>query len=99
MFTTISLLTPFAAWVKVSSMMYCAGNRRQSTTHVWWGLKQTGIGFAKYQTVLKCVQVTEGERNGCTTRSEMFCLNLGSNSLPHINKKDGKHYRKDDYTV
>lgn len=43
MFTTISLLTPFAAWVKVSSMMYCTGNRRQSTTHVWWGLKQTGI--------------------------------------------------------
>lgn len=27
MFTTISLLTPFAAWVNVSSMIYCTGNR------------------------------------------------------------------------
>ena len=26
MFTTISLLTPFAAWVNVSSMIYCTGN-------------------------------------------------------------------------
>lgn len=26
MFTTISLLTPFAAWVNVSSMIYCKGN-------------------------------------------------------------------------
>lgn len=86
MFTTISLLTPFAAWVKVSSMMYCAGNRHQSTTHVWWGLKQTGIGFAKYQTVLKCVQVTEGERN-------RWMHNSFGNVLPQSGKQQPASYK------
>lgn len=35
MFTTISLLTPFAAWVNVSSMMYCRGDKNKDLKWIY----------------------------------------------------------------
>lgn len=67
MFTTISLLTPFAAWVNVSSMIYCTGKTEghRSTAEGPRGLKQPDGGWGTDQTRLKHIQVTERGRNGC----------------------------------
>lgn len=100
MFTTISLLTPFAAWVNVSSMIYCTRKkeRHRSTADVPWGLKQPDSGRGTGQTRLK-THLGDRERK---KRLRKGSASPGEATVCLIQikrvQKDSRHYRGDDDT-
>lgn len=77
MFTTISLLTPFAACVNVRSMMYCTGNTAISPQPMCEGiLSKLELVLAEYQTLLKLYPGNGGEKKQVDAQHVQKCSAL-----------------------